>query len=174
MVPPPSASNYSAFVSPSTNPYLRRGRTPLRHRRALRDHLSNISKADIRRLARRGGVKRLSSAIYPETRDVLKGFLKRIVGTALVYTEHASRKTVNVHDIIYALKHEGRTLYGYDPIGVRKPSKRPRITNTVPTIPQHTPLTVTTDIQIQSPPVDTASQAKPYIRERIVSRKESH
>ena len=33
--------------------------------------LLGISKGDVRRLARRGGVKRISSGIYPCARDVL-------------------------------------------------------------------------------------------------------
>ena len=175
-----------AFRSPPILSQIRRpGRTPLRHRRVLRDNLTGISKASIRRLARRGGVTRLSGAIYPETREILKDFLTRIVKTALVYTEHAARKTVTVYDIIHALKHEGRTLYGYEPINISRPSKRPRIA-TVPPVPNYTPQSVTTAIQDQSPPVnplepqiitlpqspvvDTASQAKP-VRERIIARK---
>ena len=165
------AQNQSALFSPAIRGNRHR-RTPLRHRRVLRDNLTGISKASIRRLARRGGVKRLSGAIYPETREILKDFLTRIVKTALVYTEYAARKTVTVYDIIHALKHEGRTLYGYEPINISRPSKRPRIA-TVPPVPNYTPQSVTTAIQEQSPIVDTASQAKPSIRERIVSRKES-
>ena len=167
------ASNQAAFSSVSRGK--RRARTPLRHRRVLRDNLMGISKADIRRLARRGGVKRLSSAIYPEMRDVLKNFLQRIIGTAIVYTEYASRKTVTVHDIIYSLKHEGRTMYGYDSGHVTRPSKSPRmVANTRSTIPLYSNSSIITAIQIQSPTVDTASQPKSSIREKIVSRKESH
>jgi histone H4 len=165
------AQNQSALFSPAIRGNRHR-RTPLRHRRVLRDNLTGISKASIRRLARRGGVKRVSGAIYSETRDILKEFLQRIVKTALVYTEYAARKTVTVYDIIHALKHEGRTLYGYEPINISRPSKRPRIA-TVPPVPNYTPQSVTTAIQEQSPIVDTASQAKPSIRERTVSRKES-
>jgi histone H4 len=85
-----------------------------RHRRmVLRDASSDISKADIRRLARRGGVKRISGVVYGYTRAVLKIFLEKIIGTAVIYTEHSKRKTVNVHDIIHSLKHHGRVLYGF-------------------------------------------------------------
>ena len=70
---------------------------------------------DIRhsRLARRGGVKRISGLIYEETRGVLKVFLENVVRDAVTYTEHARRKTVTAMDVVYALKRQGRTLYGF-------------------------------------------------------------
>ena len=85
----------------------------IRHRRVIRDNLEGISKASIRRLARRGGVKRLSGMMYPVIRGSLQQFLQRIVQTAVIYCSHARRKTITVYDIIYALKHDGRALYGF-------------------------------------------------------------
>ncbi len=38
-----------------------------RHRRAVRENIQGITKPAIRRLARRGGVKRISGLIYDET-----------------------------------------------------------------------------------------------------------
>ncbi|VAH50775.1 unnamed protein product [Triticum turgidum subsp. durum] len=67
----------------------------------------------IRRLARRGGVKRISGLIYEETRGVLKIFLENVIRDAVTYTEHARRKTVTAMDVVYALKRQGRTLYGF-------------------------------------------------------------
>ena len=67
----------------------------------------------IRRLARRGGVKRISGLIYEETRGVLKVFLENVIRDAVTYTEHARRKTVTAMDVVYALKRQGRTLYGF-------------------------------------------------------------
>jgi histone H3/H4 len=46
-----------------------------RHRRKLKENIQGITKPAIRRLARRGGVKRISGLIYEETRGVLKVFL---------------------------------------------------------------------------------------------------
>jgi len=82
-----------------------------RHRKVLRDNIQGITKPAIRRLARRGGVKRISGLIYEETRGVLKVFLENVIRDAVTYTEHARRKTVTMLDIIYALKRRGRTLY---------------------------------------------------------------
>ncbi|CAO3591848.1 unnamed protein product [Absidia cylindrospora] len=72
-----------------------------------------ITKPAIRRLARRGGVKRISGLIYEETRGVLKVFLENVIRDAVTYTEHAKRKTVTSLDVVYALKRQGRTLYGF-------------------------------------------------------------
>ncbi|KAL3336081.1 hypothetical protein AABB24_032023, partial [Solanum stoloniferum] len=84
-----------------------------RHRKVLRDNIQGITKPAIRRLARRGGVKRISGLIYEETRGVLKIFLENVIRDSVTYTEHARRKTVTAMDVVYALKRQGRTLYGF-------------------------------------------------------------
>jgi histone H4 len=125
-----------------------------RHRKVIRDSIQGITKPAIRRIARRGGVKRISGLIYEETRSVLKVFLENVVKDAVTYTEHARRyethlicpelfrwraswffsfnylvslhsqhayltwktgfrKTVTAMDVVYALKRQGRTLYGF-------------------------------------------------------------
>src|SRR5436190_23581484 len=43
-----------------------------------KDAVQSITTADIRRLARRGGVKRIRCDMYQETRDVLKQFLSDV------------------------------------------------------------------------------------------------
>ena len=126
-----------------------------RHRKVLRDNIQGITKPAIRRLARRGGVKRISGLIYEETRGVLKVFLEvsgrrrggrrndaarpaarhalahasssptlpplspapspaqNVIRDSVTYTEHARRKTVTALDVVYALKRQGKTLYGF-------------------------------------------------------------
>jgi histone H4 len=76
----------------------------------LRDNIQGITKPSIRRLARRGGI---SVLIYEETRNVLRSFLENVVRDSVTYTEHAKRKTVTALDVVYALKRQGRTLYGF-------------------------------------------------------------
>ncbi|XDV31489.1 hypothetical protein PO909_002480 [Leuciscus waleckii] len=71
-----------------------------RHRKVLRDNIQGITKPAIRRLARRGGVKRISGLIYEETRGVLKVFLENVIRDAVTYTEHAKRKTVTAMDVV--------------------------------------------------------------------------
>ncbi|KAI6172658.1 Histone H4 [Aphelenchoides besseyi] len=94
-----------------------------RHRKVLRDNIQGITKPAIRRLARRGGVKRISGLIYEETRSVLKVFLENVIRDAVTYCEHAKRKTVTAMDVVYALKRQGRTLYGFVPMIVENDSR---------------------------------------------------
>jgi histone H3/H4 len=82
-------------------------------RKVLKDNIKGITKPAIRRLARRGGVKRISGLIYEEAREVLKQFLEKILLDAVTYTEHARRKTVTAMDVVFALKRNDRTLYGF-------------------------------------------------------------
>lgn len=85
----------------------------VRHRGVLRDSIKGISKSAIRKLARRGGCKRISGLVYEEIRGVLKVFLENMTRDAVTYMEHAKRKTVTALDVVYALKRNGRTLYGF-------------------------------------------------------------
>ncbi|CAN0581166.1 unnamed protein product, partial [Ectocarpus sp. 12 AP-2014] len=123
--PPTSHKNSQPLLSSSVNPTncIMSGRGKggkglgkggaKRHRKVLRDNIQGITKPAIRRLARRGGVKRISGLIYEETRGVLKVFLENVIRDSVTYTEHARRKTVTAMDVVYALKRQGRTLYGF-------------------------------------------------------------
>uniref|UniRef100_N1QQQ5 Histone H4 n=1 Tax=Aegilops tauschii TaxID=37682 RepID=N1QQQ5_AEGTA len=84
-----------------------------RHRKILRDNIEGITKPAIRRLARRGGVKRIAGMVYAETRGVLHIFLEEVIRDVVAYTQHARRKTVTAMDVVFALKRQGRTLYGF-------------------------------------------------------------
>ena len=50
----------------------------------------------------------LSCAVYST-----QVFLENVIRDAVTYTEHARRKTVTAFDVVYALKRQGRTLYGF-------------------------------------------------------------
>ena len=56
--------------------------------------IQGITKPAIRRLARRGGVKRLSALIYEDSRQAMKSFLKQTLKPTIEYTEYAKRKIV--------------------------------------------------------------------------------
>ena len=84
-----------------------------KRRKATRDSIQGITKPAIRRLARRGGVKRISDLVYEETRGVLRVFLESVIRDSVTYSDHAHRKTVTAMDVVYALKRQGRTLYGF-------------------------------------------------------------
>ncbi|PLW55620.1 hypothetical protein PCANC_03502 [Puccinia coronata f. sp. avenae] len=56
-----------------------------------------------------------SSSLAPHT-DIplsLQIFLENVIRDSVTYTEHAKRKTVTSLDVVYALKRQGRTLYGF-------------------------------------------------------------
>ncbi|KAG5953705.1 Histone H4 [Claviceps sorghi] len=85
-----------------------------RHRKILRDTIQGITKPAIRRLARRGGVKRISATIYDEARKALKERLEVILKLCTCLVEHRQVKTVTVDDVIYVLRCLGKPIYGFD------------------------------------------------------------
>eukprot|EP00796_Vickermania_ingenoplastis_P004488 gene4488-3280_t len=84
-----------------------------RQKKVLRDNIRGITRGSIRRLARRGGVKRISSEIYEEVRRVLKSFVEDVVRNGTSYTEYSRKKTVTAADVVNALRKRGHILYGY-------------------------------------------------------------
>lgn len=84
-----------------------------RHNKIVQENIQGITKPAIRRMARRGGVKRLSGLVYDESRRSLRVFLEQVVKDSTLYCEHAKRKTVTALDVVYALKRQGRTIYGF-------------------------------------------------------------
>ena len=89
------------------------GKGGIRHKRILKSNLDGITKPAIRRLARRGGVKRISGLVYKEVREVLTEFLRTTIYDAILMTDCARRKTVTAMDVALALKHRGKTIYGF-------------------------------------------------------------
>ncbi|KAL7937988.1 histone-fold-containing protein [Trichoderma chlorosporum] len=85
-----------------------------RHRKILKDSINGVTKPAIRRLARRGGVKRISAMVYEETRTALKLFLTGVLRDAVTYVEYRKAKTVTLEDILHSLKRRGRTLYYFE------------------------------------------------------------
>jgi len=90
-----------------------KGKIQLKRKKFAKEIILGITKPAIRRLARRGGVKRISSSIYEEARGVLKNFMESVIKDSVTYTEHARRKTVTALDIVYSLKRQGKPIYGY-------------------------------------------------------------
>jgi histone H4 len=80
-------------------------------RKILRDNIQGITKGSIRRLARRGGVKRISATIYDDVRGVLKARLTEILKQIAMVTEHRQRKTVTTLDVIFVLNRIGTPIY---------------------------------------------------------------
>lgn len=83
---------------------------PKRHRKKFRDNILGVTKPAIRRLARRGGVKRIAGDVYEHQRTWVRKFLDKIVGDAIIMAHGARRKTVTLGDVLNALKHNGKTM----------------------------------------------------------------
>ncbi|KAL5961722.1 Histone H4 [Taenia solium] len=81
-----------------------------RHRKVLRDNIQGITKPDIRYLTYCVGVKCISGLFDKEARGVLKVILAKVIRDAVTYTEHTKRRNVTAMDVVYTLKHQGRTL----------------------------------------------------------------
>jgi histone H4 len=88
---------------------------PARHRKIIRESITGITAPAIRRLARRGGVKRISRSIYEDVRGVLKQRLELILSMCVIYVEHRGAKTVTIQDVLYSLRRIGTPIYGFDP-----------------------------------------------------------
>ncbi|KAI5362867.1 Putative histone H4, histone-fold [Septoria linicola] len=84
-----------------------------RHRKILSDNIQGVTKGDIRRLARRGGVKRIAGTIYQETRSVLRKRLEVLLQDICAVVECSGRKTVCVTDVVFVLNRHGRPIYGF-------------------------------------------------------------
>ena len=65
----------------------------------------------LKRLARRGGIKRLSAETYDEARKVIKNYLTQVVRDSVNVTTYSKRKTVTSADVMYALTRNGSQLY---------------------------------------------------------------
>ena len=87
------------------------------HKRKIRREkypIQGITNGSIRRLARRGGVKRISGFIYDDARIILKKFVQQIIQDSISLSEYSKRKTVTAMDIIYSLRKLGKNIYGYE------------------------------------------------------------
>ena len=81
-------------------------------RKVLRDNISGITKPAITRLARKGGVKRLSGMVYEEIRGVLKVHLENLVRDCATSMEYARRNTLQLKDVMFGLEQTGLAYGG--------------------------------------------------------------
>lgn len=94
-------SGHSRLVPTASN--IRRYRRPV--------FSTRLTKGETRRLARRGGVKRISGYVRDTLTNELKQFLRSIVERCAIYAENAKRRTVMMSDVFMSLKSVSRTLY---------------------------------------------------------------
>lgn len=75
---------------------------------------SGASKPSLRRLAYRGGVKKMAAGVYDEARAALGDMLGDVEKDAALLVEHAGKKTVRTKDVVEALKHNDQVVYGVE------------------------------------------------------------
>lgn len=88
------------------------------------DRIEGISSQGIRRMANRGGVKRMSGIVYEKTRQTMQKYLTNILRDTLEMTRYARRKTVFAGDVHRALRRNNRVLYGTLDQGVSRKKKQ--------------------------------------------------
>ena len=83
-----------------------------RHRKLQNKGMKWITKPAIKRLARKGGVVRISGLIYEPIRDSMEAFLRMICRDAIALMELQRKKTLTIEHITYALRRlNKRTIY---------------------------------------------------------------
>jgi histone H4 len=86
-----------------------------RHKVKRDNALSAFNRGGLRRLARRGGVKRMSNLALNAMRQHGREVLHDWVNKAQILTEHRRHKTVTPKDVVYGIKKSnyGKNLYGF-------------------------------------------------------------
>ncbi|KAJ7433231.1 hypothetical protein FB451DRAFT_1564001 [Mycena latifolia] len=93
-------------------PRYRKRRRGFHHCARVPDAIENITRPSIRRVSRRGGVRRARSTIHWDVCGLLRTYVERVIQDAVLYTEHESRSTMMAQDVVHALGRNGMKLYG--------------------------------------------------------------
>lgn len=83
----------------------------VRHQKAA-NGLKGFPVRSMRKLARRGGVKRISRRALEAAMNYGKDFTKKAVELALAYVDSAKRQTCSTKDVLEAFRMMGCSLYG--------------------------------------------------------------
>jgi len=81
-----------------------------RHKIVKTSSIEGIKKNSIKKVARRGGVKRISSGIAREIRDSLSDYLGEVMSSTVALVQHSNKRTVKVKDVVMALGTKGRPI----------------------------------------------------------------
>jgi len=88
------------------------GRTSVRHRmKKKKQGMDNLTVNAIKRLARRGGVTRMSKLIVAPVRESMQLFLMMLVKYSVIYMEQEKKTTIRLPHILQALKKMNRIHY---------------------------------------------------------------
>lgn len=139
-----------------------------RHRRSAAK--PPLSRPELRRLARRGGVLRMGQEVPETMRQVLRSFLTGVIKDAVVFAEHSRRKTIATRDVVLALKRSGNSswhtiLYGFDDDGSTVGMRRRRRRRTNPVTAVVEPVTA----DASEPPPETVGPSESPVQEADAS-----
>ena len=70
-----------------------------------------VGLSDLRRVARRGGVKRLGTAVAVDVQQVLRKYLREVLHDSIVVAEYNRRRTLMIGDVLHALHRRGTPMY---------------------------------------------------------------
>ncbi len=82
-----------------------------RHKKPTREPIKSITNPVIQRMARKAGVKRVSSKVNDSVRVAIHLFLTQTIHDGVLYAQHSKRSTLTDNDVKFAFKRQGRTLY---------------------------------------------------------------
>lgn len=85
-------------------------RKNIRRQAIVKDTIQGITKPAIKRLARVGGVTRMTGLMYYEIRGVLKVFMENVMRDAITSMKYDRRKRLQTKDLNIALEHCGMYL----------------------------------------------------------------
>ncbi|KAJ6580554.1 hypothetical protein DFH09DRAFT_1146128 [Mycena vulgaris] len=106
-----STQNQTAVSQPTQ---ITRGRTACRMcLRRRPPTILSITKPDLRRLSRRGGVKRTSHGIYDSARRAMKKYLECVIRDAVLYMDNEYRSTLTSPDVVNSLRQNGPVPYRF-------------------------------------------------------------
>lgn len=78
---------------------------------SIQHNIELISKPPLRRLARRGGAKRMTILAYMAMRETIKNSLTETVEKTALVTRSEDRTTIILDDVIFALQSKGDKTY---------------------------------------------------------------
>ena len=88
------------------------GRTSVRHRmKRKKQGMENLTVNAIKRLARRGGVTRMSKLIVEPVRESMQLFLLMLAKYSIIYMQQEKKKTIRLPHVLQALKKMNRIHY---------------------------------------------------------------
>lgn len=99
----PSNKAFLATASTKSKGSAKGKGSPYRMSKILRDNINGITDGSIQRLARRGGVKRLSGLVYAQVRAYITAYLQNVLRSAVTIVDFERKKTVDANSVAASL-----------------------------------------------------------------------